>query len=739
MRCKAFGALLLMSGVAQAALIGQAAAQEARGSAIAIEEDVIVTARKREESLLEVPMAITSLSQSFLDDANVENLSDALQYAPNVSFDDFQNDSFSGSIAIRGAVRLTDVEEPGYGLYRDGVYIGSAVVGLDEFSDIARLEILKGPQGGLYGRNAIGGAINIITHQPEDSFEASASVSVASYERTELRGMINAPLIDDRLLLRVNAFVIDQDDGLARSATTGDQLDAVRSEGLRVQTALRLENSASVTWTGEWLSADQPAAIILNDSTVPPGNDEDALVYNTEHGVRRDVLHLYQTIEAPLGDGVLTNIISYRTMDVDSRTGFAPFVGPGGALRQSDQENWFVEARYAGSVGARFDYIVGLNYLNETNDFYRILNLPIGVVPDNPPNLPPNLIDLGVLSPITTSTTELESWALFAEGVWSVTDRLEFTLSGRLTNETKRYDFVTETPSALPFIGTGADIGVGAPINFPGFQLSGAPWFLVENIEESWDNFSPQASLSYRPTDNATVYMRVATGFKAGGFNNEASSSEDVPFDPETALTYEVGYHGAWFDNRLLVNFAAFTTKREDTAILVADPAPIFQFLGVSIVDNGGQTITNGAELDFRARPLEGLELYGAVGWLDAEFDGEQLIGGVNVDGNKVPQTADWSYVLAGTYRMPMTEQLDLFLQGSYSTRSGGYELANNVTELQHPEEVRFSLGMESDSWSLIGYVDNALDDRVRRGQRSNGNYTLTPPRRFGVRLERRW
>ncbi len=738
MRCKAFGALLLMSGAAQALLVEDAAAQRTREAA-AVGDEIIVTARKREESLTDVPMAITSLSQTFLEDANVQNLSDALQYAPNVSFDDFQTDSFSGSIAIRGAVRLTDVEEPGYGLYRDGVYIGSAVVGLDEFSDIARLEILKGPQGGLYGRNAIGGAINIITRQPEEAFEARLSGVVGSHDRVEVRGMINAPLIDDKLFLRANAFVIDQGGGVARSATTGDQLDAVRSEGLRVQSALHLENSANISWTAEWLSADQPAAIILSDSSIPPGNDEDALVYNTEHGVRRDVLHLYQNIELPIGDGVFTNIVSYRTMEVDSQTGFAPFVGPGGALRQSEQENWFVEARYAGNVGERFDYIVGLNYLNETNDFYRILNLPIGVVPDNPPNLPPNLIDLGVLSPITTSTTELESLALFAEGSWRVTERLDLALSGRVTNETKRYDFVTETPSALPFIGTGADIGVGPPIGFPGFQLAGAPWFLVENIEESWDNFSPQASLSYHLSEGATVYARVATGFKAGGFNNEASSSDDVPFDPEAALTYEIGYHGAWYDNRVFVNIAAFTTERQDTAILVADPAPIFQFLGVSIVDNGGQTITNGAEFDIRARPIEGLEFYGAVGWLDAEFDGPQLIGGVNVDGNKVPQTAEWSFALATTYRAPLTDQLGLFAQGSYSTRSGGYELANNVVELQHPAEVRLSLGLESGGWSFTGYVENALDDRVRRSQRSNGNYTLTPPRRFGLRLERRW
>ena len=148
------GALLATS------ILGMPAVSAHAAEAVADQDDVlIVTARKREETLIEVPMSITAFSEKFLEDLRVNSLEDALQYAANVDFDDFQNDSFTGSIAIRGVVRLTDVEEPGYGLYKDGVYIGSSVVGLDEFTDLERLEILKGPQGGLYGRNAIGGAI----------------------------------------------------------------------------------------------------------------------------------------------------------------------------------------------------------------------------------------------------------------------------------------------------------------------------------------------------------------------------------------------------------------------------------------------------------------------------------------------------------------------------------------------------------------------------------------------------
>lgn len=728
------GALLTTS------ILGMPAVSAHAAEAVANQDDVlIVTARKREETLIEVPMSITAFSEKFLEDLRVNSLEDALQYAANVDFDDFQNDSFTGSIAIRGVVRLTDVEEPGYGLYKDGVYIGSSVVGLDEFTDLERLEILKGPQGGLYGRNAIGGAINVITNQPVNRIEGRFAFTAANFDRQEYRGTINVPIIADKFLVRINGFLIDQDGGKAVSSVTGDQLDAVRSAGLRGQAKLLVNDDIDVTWTAEWLDADQPAAIILSSATTPPGEDEGALVYSSEHGVKRDVLHLYQTLNWRVGEGTFTNIVSFRSMDVDSRTGFAPFVGTGGAVRQSEQDNWFVEARYVSDRGENFDYVVGLNYINESSDFYRILNLPIGMVPDNPPALPPNFINLGTLSPITSATTDTRSWAGFVEATWHVSDKIDLTGSARYTNERKTYDFFVETPSAIPFFGTGADIGVGAPIFFPGFQLQGAPWFMERYVKKSWNNFSPQGTLSYRPNDKNNIYARIATGFKAGGFNNEASRAEDIPFDPEKSLTYELGYKGLWLDDLLQVNLSAFVTKRKDAAILVADPAPIFQFLGVSIVANGGKTITKGVEFDFLAKPIKGLELYGALGYLNAKFDGAQLISGVNVDGNLVPQTAKWSYSTVATYRAPVSEALKLFTQASYSSKSGGYERPDNVLRLEHADLVNFRLGLEADAWRITGYVDNAFDDRVKLSQRTNGMYILSAPRRFGLQLEYSW
>jgi len=730
---RACGMLMLTSMLAVPAVGGSAEAAEN------LENELVVTARKREELLVDVPMSITAFSGQFLKEMRVNSLEDALQYAPNVNLDDFQNDSFSGSIAIRGVVRLTDVEEPGYGLYKDGVYIGSSTVGLDEFTDIARLEILKGPQGGLYGRNSIGGAINVITNQPKDKSEGRFSISAANFNRQEYRATVNAPIVADKLFIRLNGFLIDQKGGKAVSSVTGDQLDAVRSAGLRGQVKLIVNDRVDVTWTAEYLDADQPAAIILSTRTTPPGNDEGALVYSTRHGVKRDVLHLYQTVNWEVGNGTFTNIVSRRTMDVDSRTGFAPFVGRGGAVRQSDQENWFVESRYVSDTGKRFDYVVGVNYLNEKNKFYRVLNLPIGVVPTNPPALPPNLIDLGILSPITNSTTDLESWAGFFEGTLHVTSKIDFTASARYTHERKKYDFVTETPSAVPFFGTGADVGVGAPINFPGFQLRGAPWFLVRNVDRTFKNFSPQGTISFQPNEDNNLYFRVATGFKAGGFNNEASRAEDIPFDQEKSLTYELGYKGRWLDNRLQLNVATFLTKRKDAAILVDDPAPIFRFLGVSIVKTGGKTLTKGAELDFTAKPFEGFELYGGIGYLDAKFDGRQLLSGLDVDGNLVPQTPKWSYSTVASYRFPVSASARFISQIAYTGKSGGFERPDNAIPLQHADIVNLRFGLETASWRLTAYVDNALNDRVRLSQRSNGQYILGQPRKYGLQLEYSW
>jgi len=688
-------------------------------------DDIIVTARKREELARDIPIAITAMTAQFLEDSRVNRIEDVFQFIPNVSFDDMQADSFTGSISIRGVVRNTDVEEPGYGLYKDGVYIGSSVVGLDQFNDLERIEVLKGPQGGLYGRNAIGGAINIVSKKPADRLEGMAELTVANFNSQEYRGMINVPL-DDTLAVRLNVYHIGQKDGKAKSAITGAELDKVDATGARAAILYKPSDRLTINATLEYQHSFNPAAILINGprlgNSVPPGTDEGALIISGKHRVIKDTWQATTQADLDVDIGTLTTLVSYRNLKVDSQTGYAPFVGAGGATRQGNEQNWFVETRLTSPGGdSAFDYLVGVNYLNEDRDSYRVLNLPVGVVPGGfVPGQGPTFLDLGTQSPMTTISTKLMSWAAFGELTYHVTPQIDITASGRFTHERKKYTNFVETPSAAPFRGTGADIGV-PQIGFPGFHFNQAPWTVDYKTTNSWTNFSPTISISYKPVEAWMMYAKVATGFKAGGYNNEASSVDLLPFDQEKAVSYELGAKGTAWDNRIHINLAVFRVERKNAAIFVTDDNSIFQLLGVAIVGNGGRTTTNGAEADVTIRPLKGLSLYAAAGYLDAKFHAGYVDRfGNDYSGNQVPQTAKWSVSTVATYRFPIRDGLTVFNQASYSNRWGGYELDNNLLKLDHQELINLNLGLEAGRFRVTGYVNNLLNDRNKLRQRGN-------------------
>ncbi len=709
-------------------------------------EEVVVTARKRAESARDIPIAVTALTARFLEDSRINQMADIYQYIPNVDYDDQQADSLTGSISIRGVVRNTDVEEPGYGLYKDGVYIGSPVAGLDQFNDLERVEVLKGPQGGLYGRNAIGGAINIVSKKPVDQLEGTVDVSIANFDRQEYRGMVNIP-IEDNFYMRLNVYHINQDKGKAKSAVTGVELDRVDATGARVSTQYIASETLSISLNFEYQESTSPAAIIINGpvlgDSVPPGDDESALNISGTHEVAQDAWHAYTQIDWDTAIGTVTTLLSYRDLNVDSQTGFAPFVGAGGAVRQSEQHNWFIETRLASSVSdSDLDYVFGMNYLNEDYNFYRVLNLPIGVAPVGfDPGTGPAFANLGLQSPMTTISTKMQSWAAFGELTYHVTPRLEVTASGRFTHEKKTHDNFVETPSADAYLNTGADIGV-PEIGFPGFGFTSPPWSVDFQTKDSWTNFSPTVSMAFKPNDDWMLYAKVATGFKAGGYNNEASAVELLPFDQEKAITYEIGAKGSAWDNRLQMNFAGFRIDRRNASIFILDDNPIFQLLGVSIVGNGGETTTKGFEADFTVAPFQGMVFYGAVGYLDAKFDNGYLKpNGDDFSGNVIPQTSKWSMSMVATYRVPVSDEINIFSQATYSNKWGGFERDDNLIELDHPELINVKLGLESESWSVTGYINNLLDDRNKYFQRGNPGlglrqFILGKSRTYGVSLK---
>lgn len=720
--------LLRVSGtcIALALAGGAATAQEQ-----AIDE-VIVTAQKRAISLQEVPIAVTALTA---DDIEAHNFSDATSLAeqvPNLQIDSPWGYSNPG-IFLRGVGNgdVNAVAASKVGVYVDQVYNGLLVGQNFQLFDLERIEVLKGPQGTLYGKNTTGGALNIISRKPDGEFGGYAQLNAGNFEYLSAEAALGFPLAEG-LSGRI-AGVINKRDGTATNLVDGSDLNDVdnyavrgmlRWQSERVDALLRAQLGRNRTGfrQGKPNTAPGPGGATITGFVNPPGDEFDLTTdLDTFMDVDQNGVALIVDIE--LGSGLtLTSVSSYdegelrALQDADHSSDSLIDIG-----WRTDSNQLAQELRLTSDPEKRFDYILGLFYVDEEiedgtgSDFRIFADAP------HPP-----FPTLEIKQDMAQSA---QQYAAFADFTYELAPR--WTLNGGLRYTIDEKEFYT----VAELVGVdGTPLPPGAAFTVPRTEF-----------DERWTATSGHVGLEFRPSDDVMIYGSFSRGFNGGGFNGGAivDPGEAVAFDPEYLEGWEIGAKTQWLERRVTLNAAAFFYDYSDLQVQTIATSP-FSNNFIQIVENASDAEIYGAEIELAARATEHLRLSAALGLLHTEFvDFQSILA--DQSGNPLPEAPEVDFVGSFHYERPF--QLgSWFLRGEVNYTSeryynsgknplvssqGGYTIVNARLGWIS-QDGRWSASLWANNLTDEVYLARALDLVGGFGFVSNW---FSDPRTYGVQV----
>ncbi|NWG45208.1 MAG: TonB-dependent receptor [Alphaproteobacteria bacterium] len=676
-------------------------------------DELVVFARKREESLVKVPTAVTALSSERLARDGITTIDDVVRLVPNVNWKAV-GAPFADQISIRGqGVGLQINAEAATGIYRNGAFTAGGNLGgysftrLDMF-DVERIEVYRGPQGATFGRNAVGGAINVVSARPKDAFGAGAEVAYGENDRYEVNGYITGPL-SDRWSARLSALHIDQQDGFATNTLDGSTLDDERATGGRL--GLRYEGDGfDANLTIDYFDEETPSLVPLTFvSTLGPDPFRNAL--NTESRFERSEYNGILELNWDLGFATLSGVSIYKSRDaeqVDDNDAYTrtSMFDPGQVRGQTDEvTRWGQEVRLVSNPGGPLSSVVGA----------EILRLEVDNVVDRS--------GFAMAAQNFRSATTSDDWSYAAFGLvgYDITSSLNLTGELRYTRDKKEIDI----------------------------DFTGLPSSFTTSASDDYENISPVVTLSYSPSDMFNVYARYATGYRPGGFNNRPAPTllptdpvYSLAYDSEDTKSYELGVKSQLLDGALDVNAAVFRAIASDLII----NQTTFSSVGfLNYVINAGKSQVDGVELEAAARvpfePTGGRLLFNlAASWADGEFESGPL------EGFAIPYLRDWQLALTSTFTQPIANSVEAFAQHGFTGAWGGWidEAGNSllgpnsVLEMDDALLHDFALGVRNERWSLTARVQNAFDSEfsIQKVAAPLGNTEkINLPRTWSVRL----
>jgi iron complex outermembrane receptor protein len=714
-------------------------ASQAAESTSALEE-IIVTARKREESLQDTPIAISAFTAEALERQLITSTEDLDQVAPNLQFASYgplTGNNAAAQVYIRGIGQSDGSSgvDPGVGLYIDDVYMGRSVGGAMDFRDIAGVQVLRGPQGTLFGRNTIGGAILLTTTLPGEEFGGVVRVGIGDDDLREAFGALNLP-ISDTLRARVSAGMRQRDGYVHR---VYDGLDLGDEDTYTFQGTLRWEPSAAFTLTlrGDYTKEDEngspfvfvaingtqafPAAISVNagcpGATFPPpsvpqnvvdprcANDATwSLGHFTNGGNAKAKSNLENwgvsaVAEWDVSDAVtLKSVTAYRELkwhgsrDADNTALLVlhtDYSSDGNQLSQ-ELQTLFDFGRVQG--------VAGLFYFEES--ISDLLLVPFAA--------PPPLVASGAVPgsmDYQLAVVDNDNWAAFTQWTFNVTDALSLSAGVRYTEENKQIDIVsfTLTPFTAPLV-------IPTTYNEPGVPGPGLN-ILRQPFKNKYDSTTGSASIQYRFNENFMAYASWSQGFKSGGFNQRYNNAppDNVPvsFAEERASTYELGFKSQLSDVFRL-NGAIFRTNYDDMQLT-------YRLGVVPLLFNAGKSKIEGAELEFTYAP-GALLIEGSIGYLDNEFKEIAEVPGttqtVGPD-NRLPFTPEWQGNVGIGYEFVLgSASLTPRVNISYTDKQF-FDAANSVevAQLESVTVVNASLTLELSDWRFRAGINNLTDE----------------------------
>ncbi len=746
-------------------------------------EEIVVTARRRAENIQKTPVAITAFSAADIGDHQVTAMSDLGSLTPSLTFRESNYTPFGSYIGIRGQ-RTGDIilsQTPSIGIYVDDVYEATSNGAASaSMADVQQIEVLKGPQGTLYGRNTTGGALKITTALPNyDGYSGSLKVGFGNFDSNVVSGVVNIPLVDDMAALRL-AGERDYNSGYGRDIKNNRDLDDVDSKNLRAALRLDLADDLQLVFRGDWSdnrSGGQvtplagvspvfnangtpnfwPALLDVGVATgrinpvdlglLATGNAAAAgrviggeiATYNYLQSYIKQYSGYTQYYPDPIGDRVrsaggsltatysfsddltLKSITAYRYEGQDALNQAVP--GPvtilDGPADVTNPGQTTQELQLSGiSLDSKLKWTAGYYYfyLTGNDDSPGENELPY-INPDSPVNTRVHLFD--------------ESNSIYGQGTYSLTDTVNFTGGLRWT---------TESTELLAHSTTGVANICNLP---PPAGIGGAP--CAADFTNSFRNVSYTAGLDWAVTDSLLVYAKTSRGFKAGGQNQRGTAAGGFdPFAPEVVTDYEIGSKWDGFDHKFRVNAAAYHSDYTNIQRTVNFEPP-GSFQTISEIKNAASATIDGVELELTAKPIESVTIHGGLAYTEAQYL-KFINNGVDDSGIPFESQPKWQGNLSVAYNVPLSiGSLLSTIDYSYQSKTNldpedGSIYTNGLTTQQGYSLVnaRVVLDIEAYDLEIAGWVKNLTDESYHTSALDlSGNLgavrvTLSKPRTFG-------
>ncbi len=679
-------------------------------------EEIVVTARMRAENLQDIPLSETAFTAKMIEDARINQMGDFIALTPNITMTESQNVG-NTFITVRGVTQVRNGETP-VAIVVDGVLQVNPNQFNQELFDVQQIEVLRGPQGALYGRNATGGAILITTKQPTNELEGNIKAGLGKGDEWQVQGSISGPIVEDKLLFRASARYYTRD-GYFNNTTTGKKVDPFEDVSVRGLIKWNVTENFTVDLRANISRAEggalnytfQPVNLLPNgaiDMSNPfdfSRQDADLVTRTfTANNVgynERDIDEFSVKLDYDAGFATFTSISSYTKLTEYSEgdqfpytaAAFSGFGLDGTQTQFIDVKAWSQEFRIASHADQRFRWMIGAYYLKTDRFISSTTGNDLGLGITRIERAPSLLDPINPTATFLADDNNNKAWAMFGNISYDITDQLEASAAIRYDKD-KREQLVSPLQiSGIP--------GVGTP---------GA----INHV--SFDKWQPKFSLRYKATDDVSVYGSWGKGFRSGQFNQNGVAGlaagagllgvTNLAGD-EGTTTWEGGIKTEWLDRRVRVNAALFHTKVTGQHYFVFVGA-----VGAQILVNIDEVELIGGEIEAVANLADGFDVFGSVGVTDSKVKAYAI--NPAAVGNKSPYVPAYTLNLGAQYRVPVTTELGLLARVDYERRGKQYWDPENSTARSTIDLVNVRFGIEDNDgrWSLIGTVKNLTDEK---------------------------
>lgn len=748
-------------------------------------ERITVTAQKREQSVQEVPISISAYNGEALNELGLTETDQLGQFVPGLEISTSSGEGSQLIVFLRGA-GLNDFNTNNagpIGIYSDEVYISSPALTAFQFFDTQRLEVLKGPQGTLYGRNTTGGAIKFISNKPSDEFEFRGRASYATFNTSVVEAAVSGGLTDNvkgRL-----AFIKNDSDGYMTNLgdptipdNSSDDIDASGADSFSyrgflefdfddlnvlvnihgVELSSKATSFRSLGTTSDGLTRCSDAMIVSNQCVNFLGykspDDPYSGFYDGQKEIELDSTGAYVEVNYDFNNMTFTSITAYdeieRFLPEETDASPAKILE---VVYGVESQTFSQEFRIVGG-NDQFNWLAGAFYLQEDLEQDQTVDIFAEFLPllGGASDAAGLVLGAPVLFARTNNLQDIETYAIFGQATYAITDKLNVTLGLRYTEEKRNFSALTQlenstAESELPVVfNDEGEVSFAIP-----YGPTSGPLVLYEraNLEVNSEAFSYRVAIDYKVSPNILSYASVSRGYKSGGFNGgfldldpAIAELQLVPFDPEFLTAYEIGFKSDLLDNKLRLDGAFFYNDFSDLQVfnlLETESAPVV------LLDNASDASVIGFELDATAILSDGLTLTVSAALMDGELKNFQASTGPDFSGNKIANTPDSSLSTIIRYEHFTNDGAMIAFQTSASYKDDLFFSTENdpVTKQEGYTLVNARVAYENSdgNWSVAAFVNNLADKfyttNVSNTSTLTGGYTQTlgSPRVVGVEL----